>query len=53
MSTKNFQIYKLDLGKVEEEEIKSPTSIGSQKMQGNSRKASTVSLTTLKPFTVG
>ena len=46
-------MYKLDLKKAEEPEIKLPTSIGSQKMQGNSRKASTVSLTTLKPFTVG
>ena len=37
-STENFQMYKLDLGKAEEPEIKLPTSVGSQtKMQGNSR----------------
>ena len=29
MWTKNFQIYKLDLGKAEEPEIKLPTSVGS------------------------
>ena len=53
MWTKNFQMYKLDLEKADEPEIKLPTSIGSQKKQGNSRKTSTsASLTTLKPFTV-
>ena len=31
-------MYKLDLGKAEEPQIKSPTSIGSSKKQGNSRK---------------
>ena len=37
----------------EEIEIKLPTSIGSQKKQGKSRKTSTsASLTTLKPLTV-
>ena len=46
-------MYKLDLGKAEETEIKLPTSIESQKKQETSRKASTsASLTTLKPFTV-
>ena len=31
-------MYKLDLEKAEESEIKLPTSVGSQKKQGNSRK---------------
>ena len=31
MWTKNFQVFKLDLEKAEEPEIKLPTSIGSQK----------------------
>jgi len=44
-------MYKLDLEKAEEPEIKSPTSAGSQKKQGNSRKTFT-SLTTLKPLTM-
>ena len=39
--TKNFQMYKLDLEKAEEPEIKLPSSIGSEKKQGNSRKTST------------
>ena len=34
--TENFQMYKLDLEKAEEPEIKLSTSAGSQKMQGNS-----------------
>ena len=33
--TKNFQMYKLDLEKIEEPEIKLPTSTGSQKKQEN------------------
>ena len=46
-------MYKLDLEKTEEPEIKLPTSVGSQKKQGNSRKASTsTSLTMLNPLTV-
>ena len=44
-------MYKLDLHKGEEPEIKLPTSIGSYKNQGNSRKTSG-SPTTLKPLTV-
>ena len=51
MWTKNFQMYKLGLEKAEEPEIKLPTSAGSYKKQGNSRKAS-ASLTMLKPLTV-
>ena len=46
-------MYKLDLEKAEGPEIKLPTSAGSQKKQGNSRKTSTsASLTMLKPLTV-
>ena len=53
MWTKNFQIFKLDLEKVEEPEIKLPTSVGSSKKQENFRKIYTfASLTTLKPLTV-
>ena len=46
-------MFKLDLEKAEETEIKLSTSVGSSKKQGNSRKISTsASLTTLKPLTV-
>ena len=38
MWTENFRMFKLDLEKAEEPEIKLPTSIGSQKKQENSRK---------------
>ena len=49
----NLQMFKLDLEKAEEQEIKLPTSIGSSKKQENSRKTSTsTSLTTRKPLTV-
>ena len=49
--TKSFQMFKLDLDKAEEPEIKLPTSIGSQKKQEKSRKASTSALLTmLKPL---
>ena len=49
----NFQMVKLVLEKAEEPEIKLPTSIGSLKKQGNSRKTSTSAiLTTPKPLTV-
>ena len=44
-------MFKLDLEKAEEPEIKLPTFIGSQKKQGNFRETS-ASLTTLKPLTV-
>ena len=44
-------MYKMDLEKAEEPEIKLPTSAGSWKKQESSRKTSTsASLTTLKPF---
>ena len=43
----------MDLTEAEEPEIKLPIFVGSQRKQGNSRKTSTsVSLITLKPFTV-
>ena len=49
----NFQMFKLDLEKTEESEIKLPTSAGSLKKQECSRKISTsASLTMLKPLTV-
>ena len=53
MLTVNFQMFKLDLEKAEEPEIKMPASSGSQKKQENSRKQSkSASLTTLKHLTV-
>ena len=46
-------MFKLDLVKAEEPEIKLPTSIGPSKKQENSRKTSTsASLTMLKPLTM-
>ena len=46
-------MYKLDLEKAEEPEIKLPASVGSEKNQGSSRKTSTsATLTMLKPLTV-
>ena len=46
-------MYKLDLEKAAEPELKLPTSIGSFKKQENSRKTSTsASLTMLKPSAV-
>ena len=49
----NFQMFKLDLEKAEEPEIKLQTSVGSQKKQENSRNISaSASLTMLKPLTV-
>jgi len=45
----NFQIFKLDLEKAEEKEIKLPTSIRSSKKQENSRKISTSALL-IKPM---
>ena len=44
-------MFKLNLEKAKEPEIKLPTSVGSYKKQGNSRKTS-ASLITLKPLTV-
>ena len=49
----DFQMFKLDLEKAEEPEIKFPASIGSSKRQENSRKTSTSALLTMsKPLTV-
>ena len=45
-------MYKLDLEKAKEPEIKLPTSVGSQKNQENFRKTS-ASLTKPKPLTMG
>ena len=51
--TKNSQMFKLDLEKTEEPEIKLPISAGSSKKWENSRKTSTpASLTVLKPLAV-
>ena len=48
-----FQMFKLDLEKAEEPEIKLPTFVGSSKKQESSRKTSTSALLTmLKPLTV-
>ena len=53
MWTVNFQIFKLDLEKTEELEIKLSTSLGSSKKQDSSRKMSTSALLTMpKPLTV-
>ena len=49
----NFQMFKLDLEKAKEPEIKFPTSVGSSKKQESSRKTSTSALlTTPKTLTV-
>ena len=46
-------MFKLDLEKAEEPEIKLPISVGLNKKQENSRKTSiSASLTTLKPLTM-
>ena len=53
MRNVNFQMFKLDLEKTEEPEIKLPTSVGSLKKQESSRKTSTSALFTIpKPLTV-
>ena len=49
--TMNFQMFKLDLEKAEEPEIKLPTSVGSSEKQESSRKTSTSALLTMpKPL---
>ena len=51
--TMKFQMFKLDLEKAEDPEIKLPTSVGSSKQQESSRKISTSALLiTPKPLTV-
>ena len=53
MRNVNFQMFKLDLEKAEEPEIKLPISAGSLKKQESSRKKSTSALLTMpKPLTV-
>ena len=53
MRTMNFQIFKLDLEKAEEQEMKLPTSTESSKKQENSRKTSTSASSTMpKTLTV-
>ena len=53
MWSKNFQVFKLDLEKAEDPEIKLPKSIGSSKKQESSRKPSISALLTMpKPLTV-
>ena len=52
MWTIKFQMFKLDLEKAEELEIKLPKSAGSLKKQESSRKLSTALLTMPKPLTV-
>ena len=51
MWTEDFQMYKLDLEKAKEPEIKLPTSIGSLKKQENTRKTSAL-LIMPKPLAV-
>ena len=46
----NFQMFKLDLEKAEEPEIKLPTSVGLLKKQESSRKTSISALVTAKAF---
>ena len=50
MWTENLQVFRLDLEKAEEPEIKLPTSVGSLKTQESSRSSSSVLLTTPKPL---
>ena len=51
--TMNFQMFKVDLEKEEEPEVKLSTSVGSSKKQESSRKTSTSALLTMpKPLTV-
>ena len=53
MWTENFQIFKMDLVKAEEPEIKLPTFVGSSNKQESSRKTSTSALLTMpNPLTV-
>ena len=49
----NIQMFKLDLEKAEDPEVKLPTSVGSLKKQESSRKTSISALLTIaKPLTV-
>ena len=46
----NIQMFKLDLEKAEEPEIRLPTSVGSSKKRENSRKTSTSAFDYAKAF---
>ena len=48
----NFQMFKMDLEKAEEPEIKLPTSVGSLKKRESSRKTASALVTMPKPLTV-
>ena len=49
----NVQMFKLDLEKAEEPEIKLPTSVGSSKKQENFKKTATTALLAMpKPLTI-
>ena len=53
MWTVNFQMFKLDLEKAEEPEIKLPTYVGGLKKQENTRKTPTSALLIMpKPLTM-
>ena len=45
-------MFKLDLEKAEDPEIKLPTSVGSSKKEENRKTSTSASLTTLKPLTL-
>ena len=53
MWTENFQMYNLYLEKAEQPEIKLPTSLWSQKKQGNSRKKKNCFIDYAKSFHCG
>ena len=48
----NFQMFKLDLDKAEEPEIKLPTSAGSSKSKRSRKKSASALLTTPKPLSM-
>ena len=52
MYTDNLQMFKLDLEKAEEPEIKLSTSAGSYKSENSRKTPTSASLTTPKPLTV-
>ena len=49
---RELQMFKLNLEKAEEREIKLPKSIGSQNKEGHLKKSTSASLARLKPLTV-
>ena len=53
MLTENFQMYRLDLEKAEESEIKLPTFGGSWRKQGSARKTSTSASLIMLDFDYG